>query len=626
MSISAIRLVGALAAMMLVGHGWLVTNADGQTFGEPRLPALRTIGSQAPPSDQGGFDGGYDAQFNGRDEYGQAVDLPESETASPMVFGPVDGEVPTIARPWEAEASDSGRDRRLLDPSSIRNLKETSSRRVDIERMAGREIVRQRYPDGKVHIARHVMLDEEGNYINDGQWKLFDRQGAPVAIGAYSKGAMNGTWTRLHSQASGGIFLNPPFSQFQGPFTSRATFTNGKLDGTWTIADAQGKKVFEMPYTDGARNGVAAWYFPNGELYRRMQFKKNVPDGTLVQYDAKGKVARKEVYQDGKRIVNNVTYYRPSRRKRQETVVHRGRLELAGEDDWWEARPAAMVVKGEDIEHGPIRSWYENGQTKMVGTLKEDARVGPFVWWHANGVKQLMGQYDQAGKKTGRWIWWHENGVKSIVGQYEDDLPSGQWRWWDEQGNLDNEEMFDPEADRLRKEESDSQDSQDRLLSLFGDDGEGDGGEATGEESKSDPWNDEEEGKASEDNGSADYLNERPPAFSIMSDTDDDTEDDTVPSADESAVDSTSGSGIEGTESTDLPTTTDTGSMEELSADMGASEELPEPLGDDESFADETLNDGKPTGGDPASAEELNADEPIEVDAAAIERAFDFVP
>ena len=169
-----------------------------------------------------------------------------------------------------------------------------------------------------------------------------------------------------------------------------------------------------------------------------------MPDGQLVQFDDRGKVTRKEIYQDGKRIVNNVTYYRPTNQKRVETIVHRGRLELEGSDDWWEAKPAQMVVTGEDMQHGPIRSWYQNGQAKMVGNLEDGVRVGRFVWWHENGSKQSMGSYDKAGGKIGQWIWWHDNGVKSIVGQYENDKPAGKWQWWDRDGQLANSETFDP--------------------------------------------------------------------------------------------------------------------------------------------------------------------------------------
>ena len=291
------------------------------------------------------------------------------------------------------------------------------------------------------------MFDAEGNQVNDGQWKLFDQQGALIASGTYRNGAMDGKWSRLHTAGSGGIFNNEPFIEFDGPYASHATFKLGELSGPWIIEDRRGQKIFEMPYKDGRRNGVAVWNLPQGKIYRRMEFKDDVPVGKLVEYDKRGKISRKETYRDGMKIVNNVSYYRPSGQKRQESIVQRGRLELEGEDDWWDAKPAPMVVTGEDVQNGPIRSWYENGQTKMVGNLANDVRIGEFTWWHSNGVKQLTGQYNRSGEKVGRWRWWHDNGIKSIDGGYTNGQPDGPWKWWNDQGELINDEDFDPEAE-----------------------------------------------------------------------------------------------------------------------------------------------------------------------------------
>lgn len=385
-----------------------------------------------------------------------------------QVFGPIDiqSSVPATNRP----TSNYPRQRAQ---ANLPARKRASS----LREMADREIIRQRYPDGSVHIARHVMQDDQGNWVNDGQWKLFDQQGAMIASGSYRNGAMDGKWSRLHTAGSGGIFDNLPFIEFEGPYTSHTNFESGRLSGTWVIQDRQGSKIFEMPYKNGRRNGVAVWHLPQGKIFRRMEFKNDVPVGNLVEYDNQGKIVRKENYKDGMKIVNNVSYYRPSGQKRQESIVRRGRLELQGKDDWWEARPAPMIVTGQDVQHGPIRSWYENGQIKMVGNLVQGLRVGQFIWWHQNGTKQLVGQYDKSGNKTGSWRWWHANGIKSIDGIYTDGQPDQTWRWWDDQGELVNEEDFDPNADR----EIDIQSSAESAISIdFSDEGnEARGGDQT---------------------------------------------------------------------------------------------------------------------------------------------------
>ena len=449
--------------------------ASAQTFSAPEIPSRRTLGDiSGGSSSAGSFVPTPSSASSSLPSQGfnEQQPVPQFDTSAfeaevdpgTTVFGPVEGSVPSLSQEplWSAEddQSDSAKfDRRGYgysesQPSPAR--RETSARRskADISEMQGREIIRQRYPDGNVQIARHVKQDQSGNYVNDGQWQLFDREGIRIAMGTYVDGAMEGPWARLHLKSDGGIFLNPPFSLFQGPFKSRATFSEGRISGQWRITDARGQKVFEMPYKDGKRDGLAVWFYPGEKIFRRMQFADNVPDGQLTQFDQRGKITRKEVYQEGKRIENRVTYYRPGNQKQEAKIVLLGRVELNGEDQWWDAKPAELVVTGEESEQGPIRSWYQNGQAKMVGNLEDGSRVGRFVWWHQNGVKQSMGSYDARGQKTGQWVWWHENGMKSIMGHYKQDEADGVWRQWDQDGQQTREKTFDADAALQDFEES----------------------------------------------------------------------------------------------------------------------------------------------------------------------------
>ena len=451
-----------------------LTEASAQTFSTPEIPSRRTLGHISGGSSSAGsfVPNPSSASSFSSQGFNDQQPVPRFDTSadesevdpSTTVFGPVEGSVPTLSQEplWSAEDDQSnsaqfnsrGYGYSESQPSPAR--RETSARRskADISEMQGREIIRQRYPDGNVQIARHVKQDQSGNYVNDGQWQLFDREGIRIAMGTYVDGAMEGPWARLHLKSDGGIFLNPPFSLFQGPFKSRATFSEGRISGQWRITDARGQKVFEMPYKDGKRDGLAVWFYPGEKIFRRMQFADNVPDGQLTQFDQRGKITRKEVYQDGKRIENRVTYYRPGNQKQEAKIVLLGRVELNGEDQWWDAKPAELVVTGEESEQGPIRSWYQNGQAKMVGNLEDGSRVGRFVWWHQNGVKQSMGNYDARGQKTGQWVWWHENGMKSIMGHYKQDEADGVWRQWDQDGQQTREKTFDAEAALQDLEES----------------------------------------------------------------------------------------------------------------------------------------------------------------------------
>ena len=66
---------------------------------------------------------------------------------------------------------------------------------------------------------------------------------------------------------------------------------------------------------------------------------------------------------------------------------------------------------------GTVASYYENGQVKVSGQVK-------------NGLKE------------GSWIEFYENGQKKSEGKYKGSLKEGNWRYWNENGTTQKEENF----------------------------------------------------------------------------------------------------------------------------------------------------------------------------------------
>src|SRR5262245_59309468 len=62
------------------------------------------------------------------------------------------------------------------------------------------EVVRERYPDGKVKIERDVTVDADGNYVNHGAWRMWDDSGRLVAEGQFAMGRRSGQWSRSWSR------------------------------------------------------------------------------------------------------------------------------------------------------------------------------------------------------------------------------------------------------------------------------------------------------------------------------------------------------------------------------------------------------------------------------------------
>ena len=99
--------------------------------------------------------------------------------------------------------------------------------------------------DGKVRIERQVTLNNDGNYVNHGAWKMYSPTGDVVAEGQYNFGERNGMWTRWNGRKDSTMLNEFPFKDFKAPFMSQATFDNGKMEGDWIITDANDRKVID---------------------------------------------------------------------------------------------------------------------------------------------------------------------------------------------------------------------------------------------------------------------------------------------------------------------------------------------------------------------------------------------
>ena len=432
---------------------WITSQSQAQTlFRKPAVPSARTVSSQVID------------RVNIPIILGQSKAVAvQTDTVEPTdSFESIDSEeqgTSFLPPPTDSDDSQFGSNRSLDDLSNeefesrLRELQGSTddSKEPFIESLSeesnfdddqsGRETIRQRYPDGKVHVLRQVSQDAAGNYYNDGAWRAYSRGGDVIAEGKFEQNKMVGQWRRYHNAGSGGLFSTAPFDKYEGRFLSVAQFAKGKLNGMWTIYDQNNQKTFEVRYSNGKRDGVATWWFPTATKMREATFNKGLLNGKVLEWDDQGKLTRRDEFIRGQRVVRQVSRYRPDRPSEEQFYLD-GKLELDGEDRWWEAQPAAFSTSGQRTQHGPIRRWYENGQPKMRGQYEKDERVGKFTWWHENGGHKLEAVYKK-GQKSDMWTWWHENGMKSIQGEYDGNQAVGVWTWWDENGSVARQEDFD---------------------------------------------------------------------------------------------------------------------------------------------------------------------------------------
>ncbi len=305
------------------------------------------------------------------------------------------------------------------------------------------ELIQERYSDGDVKIAREVTQDVDGNYVNHGEWKMYDPQGTLVAEGEYAGGQRDGTWNRWYRRNEAALFSQAPYDKFAEPFVSQMTFDAGRPDGAWVIFDANQRKVSEIHFTDGQRDGQASWWYANGNLARVIEFADGRINGLYSEWSADGTLTAQQTYQNGRKLAKKIEHFevekgargqRQKVKKSEGTYLHAAMV-LETPDNWWNAQLATYSRDGNDERHGPWATWFRNGQQQIAGQYEHDVPSGDFTWWYSNGQIASQGAYED-GHPQGTWVWWHENGQKATLGEYELGEPVGKWNWWQENGRL----------------------------------------------------------------------------------------------------------------------------------------------------------------------------------------------
>ncbi len=295
--------------------------------------------------------------------------------------------------------------------------------------------IKERYSDGNVRIERQVTVDSDGNFVNDGAWRQWNRIGMHIAEGRFAHGKHAGRWTHWLNREDAEVLATAPFEQFQAPFVSRANFMDGQMDGEWTIVDAQGRKCSRVTLKSGVRAGPATLWLPDGKIFRDVIFANGLPSGDLRELGIDGELKTVASYVDGDQVVNKLTRFPESELKRVEATFLSAAITIVERDDFWQVTFAKFAVQEKQLRDGVWKSWYSNGQLQCEGIYRYGRASGTFSWWHANGAQAVAGRFID-GRPDGDWTWWHANGKKAAEVQFNRGAVVGPWRHWASDGRI----------------------------------------------------------------------------------------------------------------------------------------------------------------------------------------------
>lgn len=315
------------------------------------------------------------------------------------------------------------------------------------------ETIRERFKSGKVRIEKNVVLDKDGNFVNHGMFTEWNEKGELVQTGTYKNGERDGAWIKIFTSAQSKLFENSASNKFKSPFQTTVDFSNGEMNGIWTITDASDNLVCHISLDKGLRNGRSIWSIPSSNSVCEADYENGVLNGQYIEREAGGKLIKQLDYSSGcVRQVVRETF--PNKQPKSEVNVLSSKAKLVSKDSFETLTFASYVPDGEPVRDGQFVHYHSNGTIRTKGMFKLGEVTGNFEVWHANGERECVGTF-QNGKQVGKWTWWHDNGMRKSSGQYENDLLQGEMLAWDTNGKRVKATTTDSPA-KIAKQDSES--------------------------------------------------------------------------------------------------------------------------------------------------------------------------
>ncbi len=175
------------------------------------------------------------------------------------------------------------------------------------------------------------------------------------------------------------------------------TYSDGskRYDGKFQEWHDNGKLWKEGKYKDNKRTGEWKWWNRKGVLMRKSNFVDDIIDGESVFYFDDGSINRREEWKMGKRHGVVESYYS-------------------------EGNAMKMQVSWDNGDrHGISQQWYGDGQLMAKYEFLRNERHGTVEEWHENGQKKVKASY-RNGKRHGTTVEWADDGEQIVNQEYED--------------------------------------------------------------------------------------------------------------------------------------------------------------------------------------------------------------
>lgn len=294
------------------------------------------------------------------------------------------------------------------------------------------------------------------SYYENGQVQKYLETVNNRASGRYREWHENGT-THLEVNVIGGMADITPAAENSWVF-----------DGIGQVWNECGNLVACISYCRGKLEGDSLYYYPGGQLWKRIPFSSGKQHGTFTMFYKEGNILQEIEYRDDKREGTAHRYWNCGSLASEECYIcdklmqgkyldPKGNLICSVENG--SGQRAVFSAKGvrefhtyqEGIEEGEVRHLNDDGLLIKTWSLRHGEKHGPEIEYFpaSNQPKLQVDWYE--GKIQGLVRTWYSNGVQESQKEMSGNARNGILTAWYHDGSLMMVEEY--ENDNLVKGE-----------------------------------------------------------------------------------------------------------------------------------------------------------------------------